>query len=231
VPPTLTATIGLHGSASTWVFNTVRDLLNDTGADDVLACYAESIGDLPRLARHLLLKSHHGTPELDAWLSHKNALIILSLRDPRDACLSMARRFNASLAQAAAWIAQDCNRLARLAAEGHKLLRYEDRFFDHPETVAAISRLLGLNTAPEIVTSIFTRYRTETMRAFAQTLDTLPPDRLLKNPATKMDRLTQIHANHIGDASSGKWQGLPMPDQAELTRIFSPFLDRFGYPR
>jgi hypothetical protein len=48
--------------------------------------------------------------------------------------------------------------------------------------------------------------------------------------AFKMDRVTQILGPHIGDTHSGKWYDLPMQMQTELTRIFRPFLDRFGYP-
>ena len=44
-----------------------------------------------------------------------------------------------------------------------------------------------------------------------------------------MDPVTQIHRNHIGDGRSGKWRDLPGPAQAELTRFFRPFLDRWGY--
>ncbi len=44
-----------------------------------------------------------------------------------------------------------------------------------------------------------------------------------------MDRVTQIFRGHIGDTRSGKWHGLPTPLRDELTRVFGPFLDRFGY--
>jgi len=43
--------------------------------------------------------------------------------------------------------------------------------------------------------------------------------------------VSHIHEPHIGDGRSGKWRDLPAPEQAELTRIFAPFLDRFRYPQ
>ncbi len=233
-PPRLIATIGLHSSASTWVFNVVRELLcSAVGEAQVLALYGDEFGHLPdettRAGRHLLLKSHHGSAALDAWLAAARVRIFLSLRDPRDACVSMALRFKAPLNQTVRWIANDCNRLTRLAAQGHMLLRYEDRFFEQPSVVEQLAHALGLQPAPAIIDGIFARYQTEAVRTFAQHLAELPPERQTLVSTFMMDRVTQILAPHIGDTSSGKWRRLPQPTQSELTRLFTPFLDRFGY--
>jgi hypothetical protein len=235
MPPPVVATVGLHGSASTWVFNIVRELMIAAiGEDRVMAAYAEKQQDLPdetqRAGKCLIVKSHQGSPELDDWLTAQSAAIVLSVRDPRDACLSMAQRFNAELRHTVHWLARDCNRLALLAARGHFLLRFEDRFFDQLAAVARLAGVIGLDPNPASITAIFARYRTESVRAFAQLLDHLPPERVEPGAIPK-DRVTQIHGTHIGDARSGKWRDLPAPVQAELTRVFSPFLDSFGYPR
>jgi hypothetical protein len=226
----------MHGSASTWVFNIVRELMiGAKGEGNVCALYAEKPDGLPdqaaRAEKSLLIKSHQGSAEMDAWLAASAAMIVLSLRDPRDASLSMAQRFNTRLEHAVHWIAQDCNRLAKLAGRGYTMLRYEDRFFDHPSTVASMARLVGAPPDEGLIAAIFERYRTESVRAFAGQLDKLPPDRVITGAASRLDRVTQIHGTHIGDARSGKWRDLPAPVQAELTRVFSPFLERFGYPR
>ena len=95
-------TIGLHGSASTWVFNAVRELLCCAlGEDRVLAIYADEVHDIPDAAtigeRHLVIKSHHGSAALDEWVERVRPTIVLSIRDPRDAAISMARRFGVPL--------------------------------------------------------------------------------------------------------------------------------------
>jgi hypothetical protein len=230
-PPPLVATIGLHGSASTWVFNVVRELMIAAlGETQVLAVYADEVAQIPDAAgRHLVIKSHHGSAGLDAWLATGRARIFLSVRDPRDACISMSQRFQAPLNHTVQWIANDCNRLARLAAQGHPLLRYEDRFFENPASAERLAHALGLAVAPTVIEAIFARYRTEAVRSFAQGLADLPPERLTMVNTFMMDRVTQILGPHIGDARSGKWRELPDPLQAELTRIFEPFLVRFGY--
>jgi hypothetical protein len=231
-PPRLIATIGLHSSASTWVFNVIRELmLAAVGEPRVLAVYADKIDDVPDPAgRTLVLKSHHGSAGLDAWLQTARPMIFLSIRDPRDAVISMARRFDAPLDQAVHWIAGDCSRLARLAAREHVLLRYEDRFFGDAAMPGRLARILGLNPAPAVTEAIFARYSTEAVRAFSQQFAGLPPGRVVSAGRIVMDPVTQIHRTHIGDGRSGKWRDLPTPAQTELTRFFRPFLVRWGYP-
>ncbi len=228
------ATVGLHGSASTWVFNIVRELVvAAAGEERVLTFYADELAQLPdedaRRGKHIVLKSHHGSDELDAWLIEREAPIILSLRDPRDASLSMSQRFAAPLQHTARWIANDCKRVSRLAEQGYPYLRFEDRFFDQPGAVDRLATLLGIGGEPAVKESIFGRYRTEAVRRFASSLAELPPERLTAVGAYRMDRVTQVLGPHIGDARSGKWRDLPLPVQTELTRWFRPFLDRFGY--
>lgn len=67
------------------------------------------------------------------------------------------------------------------------------------------------------------------MRAFAQNLDTLPPERLTKVGAFTMDKVTQILTPHIGDGTVGKFNTLPAEIRPQLTRFFMPLLTQFGY--
>jgi hypothetical protein len=234
--PRLVATIGMHASASTWVFNVVRELLIAAVGDaQVLTFYADELRQMPdeaaRAGRHLVIKSHHGSAELDSWLAAAQPPIFLSMRDPRDACISMSQRFKAPLNHTVRWIANDCNRLLRLAPQGHPMLRYEDRFFDNLASAEYIARALGLRVTPAMIEAIFARYRTDAVRSFAERIGELPPERLTPVGPAMMDRVTQILGPHIGDTRTGKWRDLPVPAPAELTRVFTPFLDRFDYPR
>ena len=230
------ATVGLHGSASTWAFNVVRELATaEHGEAAVLSLFADELPQLPspdvRMGRRLVIKSHRGSAELDDWLSAERARIILSLRDPRDACISMCQRFKLTLNQAAPAVAADCRRLARLVGEGHKVVRYEDRPFDHLGAVAGLAEYLGMETDRAPLERVFERYRTEAVRDFASRLSELPADRLTATGAFAMDKLTQILAPHIGDAIIGKWRRLPPKVANDITHFFGPFLDNFGYAR
>jgi hypothetical protein len=233
LPPRYIATIGLHASASTWVFNVVRELMGcAVGAKRVLAVYADEpheITDEGALGRrHLVLKTH-GSPGMDAWLESISPAMILSIRDPRDAAISMAQRFRTPLNHTVQWLLRDCKRLVKLTARGHRLLRYEDRFFENPQTLAQLSAALTPTVDQIAMSAVFERYRVESVRQFAAQLASLPSDRLLVTQSVMMDRVTQIHRAHVGDSRSGKWRALNPSTRQELTRIFEPFLRHFGY--
>jgi hypothetical protein len=220
----LVATIGLHGSASTWVFNVVRELMVASfGANAVFALFADKIDQLPAhpkiCDRHTVIKSHSGSAALEVWLRIGQSKAILSVRDPRDASISMSQRFNAPLMTAARWVSNDCVRITGLSRH-FPILRFEDRFFDDPMTVRRLAGFLQLETASGTIDSIFARYSTEAVRCVA--------DRLSDN-GLAMDPVTLIHKGHIGDVRSGKWKDLPDVVQDKLNNLFHPFLDQFRY--
>ena len=230
--PALVATIGLHGSASTWVFNVARELMIAAAGGEIATCYADEPAQLPAGgARPLVIKSHHGGVALDAWLKAERARVILSVRDPRDACISMAQRFRAPLGSTVVWLANDCNRMLRLAGEGYPMLRYEDGFFDDPASVGRVADWLGVPVTQMLAETIFSRYSTDAVRAFSGRLGDLPAERISMVNDFRMDKVTQILGPHIGDLQVGKWYDLAPKLQIELTNLFGPFLDRFGYPR
>ena len=234
IVPRVIATVGLHGSASTWVFNVARELaIADIGQDRVVAGYADVPSELPAAANQpekcVVIKSHHGSPALDAWLKAARARLILSVRDPRDASVSMAQRFKVPLNQTVGWLMNDCARMLRLAAENHAVLRYEDGFFEDTAYVDVVARELGLPITPRLARAIAARYTTDAVRAQAALLSELPAERIQMVGAFRMDRVTQILEPHVGDGRTGKWLDLPAPVQAELTRLFAEFLETFGY--
>jgi hypothetical protein len=229
------ATVGLHGSASTWVFNVARELMiASAGEAGVLSLYADEVARIPDAGavgeRVLVMKSHHGGPGLDEWLAAAEARVLLSVRDPRDAAVSMAKRFDAPIGSAVRWLATDCVRMRRLVDAGHAVFRYEDRFFEDQGAVARMAGLLGVDVGADVIDLLSERYRPEAVRAFAQTIEALPADRLVRSGAIVFDDRTQIHVTHMGDAQSGKWRELPEAVQAGMIRSLRPFLEAFGYP-
>jgi hypothetical protein len=233
--PRIVCTIGMHGSASTWVFNMAREILTlALGGDAVLPLFADQMAHLPpeaeRDGKALIIKSHEGSAALEQWLDEHDTLRLLSVRDPRDATLSLMLRFGMKLQPAANAIARDGMRLQRLAARGIPVWRYEDGFFRQEAALDALAARLGCGLAPQLRTALLARYSTDSVRAFAQNIEALPPERLTKVGNFTMDRVTQILAPHIGDAGSGKFRTLPEALQPQLTRFFMPLLTQFGYP-
>ncbi len=233
--PTLVLTLGLHGSASTWAFNVARELMIAAfGADAVASCFANSPDELlaePQVPGRRVVCKTHGFPRLDVFAHLTQARLLATVRDPRDAVLSLVERFGSAPEAVVRAIAQDCQHAAWCAAAGHLVLRYEDRFFDDPEAVTRVARHLGLDVAAPAQARIFAAWHTEQVRAFAAAVPGLPPERLVNDGRVFLfDRLTQVHRTHIGDARSGKWrERFDAPTRAQLSRLFAPFLARFGY--
>jgi hypothetical protein len=112
----------MHRNAS-WMFNVVSELTADAiGAAWVVALHAEEASqplvEAVRAGHHLVIKSHHGSAELYAWLVAAEARIILSVRDPCEMSVSMTQRFSAPLNDAVNLLNDDCNRLVRLVGQG-----------------------------------------------------------------------------------------------------------------
>ncbi len=234
--PRLVLTLGLRGSASTWSYNVARELMVAAcGADRVHACFAETtaalLAERGALGRAVVCKTH-GFADLPVLAHLTDARIVATLRDPRDAVLSLMQRFGVPAEAAVRSVLPSCDLLRWCADAGHPVLRYEDRFFDAPATVDAISGHLGLPPDAAAHAAIFAAYRTDAVRAFAATVPDLPADRLVSDGRVFcFDRLTQIHRTHIGDAGSGKWRTrFDAPARAQLAHLFAPFLARFGYP-
>lgn len=202
------------------------------GQTAVSALYAETLSELPGEPalsdQPFVIKSHRGSPELDCWLAANNAQYFVSVRDPRDASISIAQRFKAPLGAAVRWLENDCRRMMNFAT-ATVLLRYEDRFFERTSTVEQLANALGIEVEPAVAEAIFARYRTDSVRALARALTSLPAERLNTTGRFAFDRVTQIHEPHIGDTRSGKWHDLPPYVQSELTRRFAWFLKHFGY--
>jgi hypothetical protein len=227
-------TLGIHGSASTWVFNVARELLVARfGADAVHPCHALRAEDLRDAAghpaRHVVAKTH-GWPAVAGFAKEWDARLLVSVRDPRDAVLSVMQRFGESFDRSVRGVAQDCRAALACAAAGFPVLRYEDRFFEKPAAVPAIAGYLGLTVTQGEAARIFADYSTDAVRRFAAGVAALPPARVDGQGGFRFDRLTQITNTHIGDGRVGKWRDqLDPQQQVAAAEFLGPFLAPFGY--
>jgi hypothetical protein len=209
------ATLGVYGSASTWVFNVLRELrIAHYGADRVHAIFL-----------------HRADDSWPAFAALCRARVVLTIRDPRDAMVSIMQRFGVGLAAACADVVQTLQRVAEGSAAGYPGLLYEDGFFARPETVQVLAAYFGWIVDDGEQARIFERYTTAQVRAFGQALDTLPAARLRRiGDWTCFDAVTQIHRAHIGDQVVGKWrQHFDAAEQAAINRRLAPYLRAFHY--
>ena len=231
----LVLTVGLHGSASTWVFNVAREVLTAAyGADAVAGAFAASAADVAAARRpgvHLVVKTH-GWPDIADFAAAEQAVMLISVRDPRDAVLSLMQRFGDPLDVAVPGVGRDCQAARAAAGAGHPVLRYEDGFFADPATVAWLAAQLGLAPPEAMQAAIFERWHTAAVRARADAIPLLPAGER-SDPAARvmLERRTLVTAGHIGDGRVGKWRdGFDPETRQRMTAFFARFLLRFGYP-
>ncbi|MGF1580346.1 MAG: hypothetical protein ACFCD0_13365 [Gemmataceae bacterium] len=179
--PTLILTAGMPRSGSTWLYNTVRLLLESSlGHPDRLA--SGWIHDWPKLPQRetVLLKVH----DFDVHLADRSRLILYSYRDIRDALASSVRKFGTvpTLDLARKWLAQD--QTWRNAATF--VMRYETMIHARAQVCDQIANALGIPCCP---TNIIEQ---------VQQLNC--PSR------TEYDPTTLLHPNHVTDGRHGTWR-------------------------
>ena len=231
--PSIVVTIGLHGSASTWVFNVARELKQLECGTSLKSGFADNLSAAMELfgsgLNDVVIKSHRGDAVLDRWIKNREAKIILSIRDPRDAALSMARRFQTPLSFTVRWVFADCLRMSSMIGRGHPLFRYEDRFFEKRQSLEMIAHHLGLSAFEEAFNGIFEQFTASSVRALASSLADKPRGEVDLVGRFRMDPHTQVLEGHIGDGRSEKWRDLDEGLQRRLTEYFADYLALFGY--
>ncbi|MBW8270019.1 sulfotransferase domain-containing protein [Caldovatus aquaticus] len=232
--PRLTLCAGQYGSGSTWVFNAVRGLLAQaTGRGEIPGFYADSLRDLPEFTRvgaPLVVKAHRPDRSLRLLGALYGAPMVVSVRDPRDAVVSMAQRFGEPVPDCARAVAESARHLVLLLAQPRVLvLRYEDRFTAADGTVARLAAFLGLAVSEASCAQIAAGLTPERVRATVAALEQAGvygagPDPRRHDPATLW------HARHVGDGRVGKHREALAPEAAaEVLAATAEYCRAFGY--
>ena len=226
---------GIYGSASTWVYNAIRLLFEQIPTlCPVHAGFADALAEFPEpliSPGSMVIKTHQPDNAMLLFARATSALVVLTVRDPRDAVASMVQRFNQQADDSVPSMVMCAKRLALLAAMTRVLvLRYEDASNRSAETVQRIASFLDLVVAPTSVSAI---------------ADSLMPDKVAADIAgmvkrgilgetpdiSASDAVTQWHAGHLGDGRTGKWKEVLSERQAEkLIASLRSFCETYGYP-
>ncbi|MBB6251178.1 sulfotransferase domain-containing protein [Nitrospirillum iridis] len=231
--------VGMPGSASTWSFNVVRQLLAHTHGDDGfksdyrndLNHYVE-IGERAKVP--LVLKTHHPDSMTQVRIAHEDIPTVITLRDPRDCVASLMQRFGMPFNEAFAYVLRSVRRVQPCVAQGRRTLvfRYEDGFHDQMESVARIADLIGARAPDDVLRSIHKGLLTGTVKR--KLADMEQGGRFVENAGTDTlpnlyDPVTHWHKTHIGDGMVGKYKTLPERAQTLMDNAFWSFLATY-YP-
>jgi len=223
--------LGLQGSASTWTFNVVRDLLAASGEPVLgfeatgLAAAESALGGAPA---HVVIRAHNVMPGLLALLGAAEARFVLTTRDPRDSVASLCTRLGA---HTASWVMEVVRSLASIWTVqqrfGLEASAYESGFHANPEAGPLLAEHLGLSLDAEDARRIAARWSLDRVKA------------LIASPAVRwqpgnrrfrFDPDSGFNEAHIGDGRVGKWvDNLPANEAFLVNRAFQDCCDpHFG---
>ncbi|WP_156839930.1 hypothetical protein [Novosphingobium aquimarinum] len=197
--------LGMPGSASTWIFNVVRELVAGRG-EPAVSLYADRAQDLltelgTTDARHVVIKAHSLDPQWLALLRVSGGHLIVSTRDPRDSLLSMQDRFGHAAQDVTRQIALSVASIAVVRSDvpRHLHLAYETRFARRKSTIGEIAAFLSIERDPSDYAAIFEKLKVASVRSHTASLAELGYEPDWFDPATHW------HPNHVGDGRVRKW--------------------------
>ncbi|MEA1677717.1 hypothetical protein [Nitrospirillum sp. BR 11163] len=232
-PPRLIGSFGLQGSGSTWVYNVIHAVLETTGVR-IARFFANDLthenilqirgGDV------VLVKAHEPSAALLATCLFAGAPAVVTVRDPRDAVVSLMERFGHSFQEAADEVRNSARYLMRLVADCPAwVLRYEDGFMETPATVSKIAAHVGVEISDQDADAIFQAHaKGEVVQRIGRFIQEgrMGDD----NPRLQFEAASHWHPNHVGDGLVGKYAKKLTADQVMAVEIAGrDFMDRFGY--
>jgi hypothetical protein len=227
--------LGMFSSASTWTFNVVQQVAAAASPGGRLQSLFLDLADgLPAIDDMLIVKTHGSAvaPEL-AQLA---AGIVITLRDPRDAIVSLMT--SNKLPFEIALRMTEVSAMTCLPFVRHPravVFRFEDRFFEDPMTVERIAALFPSRLTGGESARIFMGLRREAVDAFIAGMDGEPTTHGGFNAVTGQQDIFNVatgwHKHHAGRKGEvGRWhQALSDAQTRTIEQRLRPVMERLGY--
>ncbi|TLU74284.1 sulfotransferase [Lichenicoccus roseus] len=225
---------GMFASGSTWLYNVALAIATDLdGGRPPHGRFVFDLSDTAGLendaVRHVV-KAHQARHGVEAVAVRSDAILV-TLRDPRDAVVSMMLYQGFSFYRALLNVRYAAEACMLLAAQRQAVtLHYELGFIDDPQTVGGIARHLGGSLPVQRRDEIFRSTRRPAVEAFIAELE--------RQPTTITDRFGDVfdlashwHRHHAGRTGEiGRWRRMLYP--AQVTGIETElrgWMETFGY--
>lgn len=230
---------GLKSSGSTWLYNAAIQLCEAKVRTArgvrprIFPFYAETVEQFPpgsERAGLLVVKTHIPSESLVYLTRFARGTVLLSVREPRDSVASLMQRFGHQFEPCVKELAAGAVRIVQLAHVARPLvLRYEDRFFERPQTVARLARRLGVTIARPAAERIFNALTAENVRKRIRGLTSRGVFGARPDP-DRFDPRTHWHPGHIGDGKIGKYAEVLSPRmQGTVLEALHEYCLTFGY--
>jgi hypothetical protein len=227
--------LGMYASGSTWLYNATRQVAQIVHPQaTVTGSYAETMAVLQRLPQAALnvVKTHDLDGAEAIFMATRAERIVVSIRDPRDAVVSMMQHMRHGFQLAFERVAKSAAFCAQLAHDPRaELFRYEDGFTETLKTFDRLAGMFGGALDEAARARLFARSRRAAIEQQIARLAELPT--ALRDPRSGdvLDSDTQWHLHHAGRTGEvGRWrQRLPVAAAVAIERRMGPWMRQFRY--
>jgi hypothetical protein len=222
----------MYGSASTWLFNVVRLVLAASSSQQVVSHFVsdeENFAGFGREGTVDLVKSHEISSEIAVLvLAALAETIFITVRDPRDAVVSLMQARSHSFERALHFVAASARLCKEFSGDARaQLYRYENGFFNDEQTVSAISTRLGHTLAEADRKRIFSTTSRSEVEKYIAKMACHPGILQDKLSGDLLDPQTQWHSHHAGRRGvTGRWREVLTSQQAQAVENLIPYFCR-----
>ncbi|AWI90063.1 hypothetical protein C0214_18410 [Methylobacterium sp. DM1] len=224
--------LGLYRSASTWMFNVIKSVVNLNFS--IASAYADKFSDLDGYLKDenefFLIKTHSPDISFQNFMKYSNAKIIITIREPLDCVASLMRQFDLSFGDAL----ERVDRSSLSILEIKSLLDNTVFIYEKPEsrnldTVRAIADLLKVSASDEQCKAIAQNFSSENVRNY---IDELTEEKYFSDdaPVDQFHAETHWHPRHVGEGVPGLYGEVLSEKQIYTVRhTCKKFREYFGY--
>ena len=179
-----------------------------------------------------IVKTHETDAAAADTLAERSLAIWLSVRDPRDCAASLMQYQDCSFDEALEMTAEAAAACRTVLHHPRaRLFRFEDNFFDRPETLDAIAASFGHTLTAAARTRIFAETRRSAVESFISSFPRVATVIAQPEQGHFVDLDTQWHSHHAGrDGVVGRWRSkLTREQSAAVADRLSDAMNCFGY--
>lgn len=232
---------GMMRSGSTWSFNvcrllysTIAEKLNQPAESGYMD--GEAVDDFLEEAdfeeeKFVVIKAHTPGPKTLERIDNGVVKNVCTFRDPRDAVASRRTFQDEPFEESMEWIKRNIKFMHRYAQTQQTLfIRYEDMMRDSLSQIRALGRYLGADLNERLIRDLDHNTNFARSRAMASRVKELPSEQLYQDRTHTVDRLTNLHENHIQSGKTGRWRTeLTEEENRVLLNAFGKILVSLNY--
>jgi hypothetical protein len=227
--------LGMYASGSTWLFNAARQVAAElTPETPVQGIYAETLDELERLrAGAVHVVKTHDLPRAEAkYMAAKASRIFISVRDPRDAVVSLMQHMRHKFGPALEKIERTAAFCQFFAGDKRaEIFNYDAGFADDIATFDRLAAALGGALETGARERLFAASRRAAIEDYIAGLESLPTVVKDARSGDVVDTDTQWHRHHAGRSGEiGRWRRMLPPEAAQVIEArMGAWMRAFGF--